>query len=71
MSNPTTPINSPEKKYRVYLLRLWRAETPDPGWRASLEDPHTGKRIGFASLEQLFTFLMDQVEGDAKGAKME
>jgi hypothetical protein len=47
-------------------LRLWCAETRDPCWRASLEDPHTGKRIGFASLEQLFAFLMEQVEGRAK-----
>jgi len=58
--------NPSAKKYRSYLLRLWRAEAPDQ-WRASLEDPHTGKRIGFASLEQLFAFLMEQVEGDAKG----
>ena len=63
--------NPPHEKYRSYLLRLWCAETLDRGWQASLEDPHTGKRIGFASLEQLFAFLMDQVEGDAKGGRME
>jgi hypothetical protein len=66
-----TTSNPPQKKYRSYLLRLWCEETVDPCWQASLEDPHTGKRIGFASLEQLFTFLMDQVEGDAKGVKGE
>jgi hypothetical protein len=33
-----------------------------PSWRASIEIPNTGKRIGFASLEQLFTFLMDLSE---------
>jgi len=71
MSNPTRPIKPPEKKYRSYLLRLWRAETLDQGWRASLEDPRTGERIGFASLEQLFAFLMEQVEGKAKGGRME
>ena len=60
-----------EKKYRAYLLRLWCADTLDPCWRASLEDPRTGERIGFASLEQLFAYLMEQVEGDAKGGKME
>ncbi len=59
------------KGYRSYLLRLWCADALDQCWRASLEDPHTGERIGFASLEQLFTFLMEQVEGDAKGAKRE
>ncbi len=58
-------------KYRSYLLRLWRVETPGLCWRASLEDPHTGERIGFASLEQLFAFLMEQVEGESKGVKKE
>ena len=71
MGNLTTPISPPEKKYRSYLLRLWRAETLDQGWRASLEDPRTGQRIGFASLEQLFAFLIEQVEGEAKEGRME
>jgi hypothetical protein len=63
----TSTTNEPnEKKYRSYLLRLWRAETPDQGWRASLEDPRTGERIGFAGLELLFAFLMEQVEGKVK-----
>lgn len=52
-----------EKKYRVYLLRLWRGEDPAHAlWRASLEDPRTGERIGFESLERLFAFLMEQIE---------
>jgi hypothetical protein len=71
MSGPTAPINPPEKKYRSFLLRLWCVDTADQCWHASLEDPRTGERIGFASLEQLFAFLMEQVESDAKGAKME
>jgi len=71
MSNPTKPIIPSDKKYRSYLLRLWCADTVDPCWRASLEDPQTGERVGFASLEQLFAFLMEQVEGDAKGVKIE
>ncbi len=62
-----TTSDSSERKYRSYLLRLWCAETPDQCWRASLEDPHTGERIGFASLEQLFAFLMEQVERDTEG----
>jgi len=66
-----TTSNPTQKNYRSYLLRLWRVDTVDPCWQASLEDPHTGKRIGFASLEHLFAFLMEQVEGDAKGVKME
>jgi hypothetical protein len=29
-------------------------------WRASLENPHTGQRIGFAVLEGLFEFVRRQ-----------
>jgi len=43
-----------------YILRLWRVDQSQAAdWRASLEIPETGKRIGFSSLEQLFAFLMD------------
>ena len=43
-----------------FILRLWCAgQSKAPDWRASLEEPETGKRLGFASLEQLFAFLMD------------
>ncbi len=49
--------------YRSYLLRLWCTEQAETGcWRASLEDSHTGELIGFASLEELFAFLMQQSE---------
>ena len=48
---------------RSFLLRLWCTEEPGVSdWRASLEIPETGKRIGFASLEQLFAYLMDLSE---------
>lgn len=59
------------RKYRSYPLRLWRVDTPDHGWRVSLEDPRTGQRIGFGTLEQLFAFLMEQVERDEQGERME
>ena len=49
--------------YHAYLLRLWQTKT---GWRASLEHPHTGERLGFASLEQLFVFLQDQTRDDER-----
>lgn len=48
-----------------YILRLWRTSEQEVGdWHASLEDPFTGERFGFASLEQLFAFLMEQSERD-------
>ncbi len=65
-----TSMNNPNSRpYRSYLLRLW-CEAPDRRWRASLHDPRTGKRFGFASLEQLFAFLMEQADSDIKGASM-
>lgn len=63
-----------EKKDRVYILRLWRAETPDLSWRASLENSRTGARVGFENLERLFAFLMEQTDRDAnskQGGTME
>ncbi len=55
--------DSKPSHYLSYLLRLWCTEqSPAACWRASLEDSHTGERIGFANLEELFAFLMEQVE---------
>jgi hypothetical protein len=46
------------------LLRLWCVdETGRSNWRASLETPETGQRLGFATLEQLFVYLLDFCEG--------
>ena len=57
-------MNDLNDSYRIsYLMRLWRS---DGQWRASLEIPRTGKRIGFANLEQLFAYLMDLIEGKVK-----
>ncbi len=48
-------------RYCAYLLRCWeapeRGSDLPPGWRYSLEDPHTRERRGFASLEALTAFL--------------
>jgi hypothetical protein len=50
------------RDYIAYLLRLWRETSGGPDrWRASLQDPHSGKRVGFASPEELFEFLHRQV----------
>ena len=46
------------RDYVAYLLRLWRETSGESSrWRASLQDPHSGERIGFASLEELFDYL--------------
>ena len=57
---------SGQRAYHAYLLRLWQEHRDgQPVWRASLEDPHTGQRLGFAELTQLFAFLQRQAGGQA------
>ena len=46
--------------YRSYLLRLWEERSEQPAmvmWRCRLEDPLTGQRHGFASLDALVDWL--------------
>ncbi len=57
-------VGKPEphlRHFRSYILRFWPTD-PDGagGWQASLEDTETGRRMGFASLEELFFFLLEQ-----------
>ena len=63
------------KTYIAYLVRLWRVKEAAEGegigaWRASLESPQTGERVGFGSVEELFTYLRQEmqlcVHADAK-----
>ena len=58
--------------YFSYLLRLWRNGDPagsqptdkeEAPWRASLQRPQNGRRIGFLSLEELFDYLRCETEG--------
>ena len=52
------------RQYLAYMLRLWQVNTTGaPVWRASIEDPHTGERRGFADLASLFAFLEDELGG--------
>ncbi len=56
-----TPRGPP--RYQVFLLCCWeeRGERPDATvWRFSVDDPRTGHRHGFASLDALVTFLKDR-----------
>ncbi len=49
--------SSEKRDYVSYLLRLWRDSREEGLWRASVEDPRTGERRGFADLEALFEHL--------------
>jgi hypothetical protein len=57
--------------YCSYVLRCWLERGPDPAepgrWRFSLEDPHTGRRRGFASLATLVTSLQADLSEAARG----
>lgn len=54
-------MSKEQPDYVSYLLRMWPANGEGKvAWRASLESPHTGERIGFASLDELFAFLRQQ-----------
>lgn len=61
-------LNQPDRPMQPirnfsYILRVWCCDQSEASdWRASLEIPETGKRLGFASLEQLFAYLIDLTE---------
>ncbi|UCC63663.1 MAG: hypothetical protein JSV36_00970 [Anaerolineae bacterium] len=59
-------------RYLAFMVRLWRTDTQEgPVWRASAESPHTGERQGFASLEALCAFLVEEARGAQTGTKPE
>jgi hypothetical protein len=52
-----------QQRYVAYLLRLWLSDNADqPVWRGSLENPHTGNRIGFSDAQSLLAHLRRQTE---------
>lgn len=57
----------PTRSYLSYLLRLWRGGDDAATWRASLDDPTSGTRIGFGDLDRLFAFLLEQAEAPPAG----
>jgi hypothetical protein len=57
-----SPNNPPPQTYIAYLLRLWRSGDEPGGWRCSLERAQGGERLGFASLEPLFLYLLELTE---------
>lgn len=62
-----------QRRYLSYLLRLWQESGGDlphgdpPLWRASLETPQAGDRLGFASLDALFAFLENETRSSSPG----
>jgi len=79
MTNSPSDSRGPPE-YLSFLLRLWRVNGGDKQtgvgvaiWRASIENPLTGERRGFASLDALFVFLRQQTGAlsDVKGVEDE
>ena len=55
-------MSEKQQAYHSYLLRLWSVPGEDEEtWRASLENPQTGERHGFASLDAMVAFLRRQI----------
>jgi hypothetical protein len=68
-----------QRRYLSYLLRVWQENGGDPPhgsaprgpplWRASLERPEGGERLGFASLVDLFAFLESETRSGSPGSE--
>ena len=55
-------VTERQRPYQAYLLRLWQIQDKGKiGWRASLENAHTGEKLAFAHLDELVAFLREQV----------
>ena len=60
-------------RYHTFLLTLWEERNQDPNsptvWRFRLEDPRTGRRHGFASLEEIVAALEREMAGKGVNEK--
>lgn len=46
-------------RYHTFLLSLWDEAGGTPAWRCSLENPHTGERRGFKTINELAAYLKE------------
>jgi hypothetical protein len=55
--------------YQAFILRCWAESSQEerPVWRFSLEPVAGGKRLGFADLKMLVSFLEDQTNREEEG----
>lgn len=64
--NGMTQLNS-QMESKAFWLKCWRSGATGDAvdvWRFSLEDPRTGKRVGFASLETLLIYVKSILSTD-------
>lgn len=51
-------MTNQENRYWAFMVRLYRVDDSEQSdWRSSVENPHTGERFGFGTLEEFFDFL--------------
>lgn len=55
-------LTPPRPEYRSFLLRLWR-DSPNQPWRMTLIDIANREHKGFDHLQDVYTFLQEQVDG--------
>jgi hypothetical protein len=56
-------VTEQQRPYLAYLLRLWQIQDKwETGWRASLENAHTGEKLAFAHLDELVAFLRERID---------
>ncbi len=62
-----------QTNYSVFVLRIWQEKEPnwDRGfaWRFSLEDPNTGERKGFTSMEAMIDYLEQHTGRQSDGQR--
>lgn len=62
MDRDPTSGDQTRSHYYSYLLRLWLpGDEGDVAWHASLDDPKTGERLGFPTLQALWTYLQELI----------
>ena len=58
------------KNYHSFLLRCWQVQVDGKHvWRASLENPFTRERKGFATLSELTAYLETQISDEDDNCK--
>lgn len=67
---PPNPSDRPPR-YHTFLLSLWAEPGGAPDWRCSLEDPRTGARNGFRTIDELAAFLKEWTRKPSEIAKGE
>jgi hypothetical protein len=63
-----------EKDIYSFIVRIWRdssnSQSPEAGWRGSIDDVSSGKRLYFQDLESVDQFIQEQTGAVFKPASM-